>query len=273
MFADAFGADVPDPHYDLDGDGNVGFGDFFMFADAFGSAKRIIGQDLSALEGRLELDAESTDVGVRLDLSTQALMLRGYAAVVEYDPEAFLLVEVTDAQSVLRGAEYPSLLLQEEAEGQVLLVGSSTGGQKAAAGLLARLHFEPVNPQAEGLFRIREALGRDADGKLGQLLELGQVNARFVPGAFALQPNFPNPFNPSTTIRYQLAEDGPVRLEVFDILGQKVRTLVADLQTAGFHRVVWDSRDDAQRQVAAGVYFSRLQAGEFTQVRKLLLLK
>ena len=273
MFADAFGADVPDPHYDLDGDGNVGFGDFFMFADAFGSAKRIIGQDLSALEGRLELDAESTDVGVRLDLSTQALMLRGYAAVVEYDPEAFLLVEVTDAQSVLRGAEYPSLLLQEEAEGQVLLVGSSTGGQKAAAGLLARLHFEPVNPQAEGLFRIREALGRDADGKLGQLLELGQVNARFVPGAFALQPNFPNPFNPSTTIRYQLAEDGPVRLEVFDILGQKVRTLVADLQTAGFHRVVWDSRDDAQRQVAAGVYFYRLQAGEFTQVRKLLLLK
>jgi hypothetical protein len=130
-----------------------------------------------------------------------------------------------------------------------------------------------VNPQAEGLFRIREAFGRDAEGKLGQLLELGQVNARFGPGAFALQPNFPNPFNPSTTIRYQLAGDGPVRLEVFDILGQKVRTLVADLQTAGFHRVVWDSRDDAQRQVAAGVYFSRLQAGEFTQVRKLLLLK
>jgi hypothetical protein len=274
MFADAFGADVADLDYDLDGDGNVGLGDFFVFADAFGSsAKRIIGKDLLALEGRLELDAESTDVGVRLDLSTQALMLRGYAAVVEYDPEAFLLVEVTDAQSVLRGAEDPSLLLQEEAEGQVLLVGSSTGGQKAAAGLLARLHFQPVNPQAEGLFRIREALGRDADGKLGQLLELGQVNARFVPGAYALQPNFPNPFNPSTTLRYQLAEDGPVRLEVFDILGQKVRTLVADLQTAGFHRVVWDSRDDAQRQVAAGVYFSRLQAGEFTQVRKLLLLK
>ena len=274
MFADAFGADVVDLDYDLDGDGNVGLGDFFVFADAYGSsAKRIIGPDLLALEGRLELDAESTDVGVRLDLSTQALMLRGYAAVVEYDPEAFLLVEVTDAQSVLRGAEDPSLLLQEEAEGQVLLVGSSTGGQKAAAGLLARLHFEPVNPQAEGLFRIREAFGRDAEGKLGQLLELGQVNARFGPGAFALQPNFPNPFNPSTTIRYQLAGDGPVRLEVFDILGQKVRTLVADLQTAGFHRVVWDSRDDAQRQVAAGVYFSRLQAGEFTQVRKLLLLK
>ena len=61
--------------------------------------------------------------------------------------------------------------------------------------------------------------------------------------------------------------------DVFDILGQKVRTLVADMQTAGFHQVVWDSRDDAQRQVAAGVYFYRLQAGEFTQVRKLLLLK
>ena len=88
-----------------------------------------------------------------------------------------------------------------------------------------------------------------------------------------MQPNFPNPFNPATTIPYQLAVDAPVRLEVFDILGQKIKTLVAENQPAGFHRAVWDSRDDGGRPVAAGVYFYRLQAGDFNRVSKLLLLK
>ena len=94
-----------------------------------------------------------------------------------------------------------------------------------------------------------------------------------MPQTFALQPNFPNPFNPSTTIRYQLPSAAPVRLELYDVLGQKVRTLVEDQGVAGVHRVVWDGRDSAGRAVAGGVYFYRLQAGEFSQVRKLLLLK
>ena len=65
----------------------------------------------------------------------------------------------------------------------------------------------------------------------------------------------------------------PVRLEFYDVLGQKVRTLVDDVVPAGFHHVVWDSRNDAGKQVAAGVYFYRLRAGDFNQVRKLLLVK
>jgi flagellar hook assembly protein FlgD len=64
-----------------------------------------------------------------------------------------------------------------------------------------------------------------------------------------------------------------VRLEVYDVLGQKVRTLVQGNAEPGFHRATWDSRDEGGRAVAGGVYFCRLQAGEFTQVRKLLLLK
>ena len=124
-----------------------------------------------------------------------------------------------------------------------------------------------------GGFRIPEARARTAAGDFGQVVDLDQLAARQAPAAFALQPNFPNPFNPATTIPYQLAVDAPVRLEVFDILGQKIKTLVAEKQPAGFHRAVWDSRDDGGRPVAAGVYFYRLQAGDFNRVSKLLLLK
>ena len=94
-----------------------------------------------------------------------------------------------------------------------------------------------------------------------------------MPQVFSLAPNYPNPFNPSTTIRYQLPLDTQVSLEIYDVLGQKVRTLVSELKPAGHYLVSWDSRDDRNRHVAAGVYFYRLSAGDFSQVRKLLLLK
>ena len=91
--------------------------------------------------------------------------------------------------------------------------------------------------------------------------------------ATALHPNHPNPFNPSTTIRYELAAAGDVRLRVFDAAGRLVRTLVDAREGAGAHDVVFDGRDDAGRPMASGVYFYRLDAGSATQTRKMVLLK
>ena len=103
--------------------------------------------------------------------------------------------------------------------------------------------------------------------------KLRDAEVRGIPQAYALDANYPNPFNPSTTIGYQLPMAAQVRLEIYDLMGQRVKTLVQDVEPAGYHRMMWDSLDDAGRPVAAGVYFYRLQAGEFTQARKLLLLK
>jgi DNA-binding NtrC family response regulator len=85
--------------------------------------------------------------------------------------------------------------------------------------------------------------------------------------------NYPNPFNPSTTIRYALPEASKVSLVVYNLLGQQVRTLVSGSQSAGYHSVVWDGRDAAGRMAATGVYIYRLQAGGFVQVRKMLFAK
>jgi hypothetical protein len=91
--------------------------------------------------------------------------------------------------------------------------------------------------------------------------------------ATTLHANHPNPFNPTTTIRYELAAAGNVRLRVFDAAGRLVRTLVDTSEGAGAHDVTFDGRDDNGRPVASGVYFYRLDAGTTTQTRKMVLLK
>ncbi len=97
-----------------------------------------------------------------------------------------------------------------------------------------------------------------------------------LPKAYSLGQNSPNPFNPSTTISYELPESaGAVRvvLDVYNIRGQKVVTLVDELKDAGRYTVNWDGSDAGGRRVSSGVYFYRMRAGEFSTVRKMVILK
>ena len=94
-----------------------------------------------------------------------------------------------------------------------------------------------------------------------------------VPPPFTLRPNYPNPFNPTTEIRFDLSRPGPVRLAVYDLLGREVRTLVDGFRAAGAHAVVWDGRSDAGETVASGVYLYRMEAGGFTESRMMVLMK
>ncbi|MBT4503537.1 MAG: T9SS type A sorting domain-containing protein, partial [Gemmatimonadetes bacterium] len=94
-----------------------------------------------------------------------------------------------------------------------------------------------------------------------------------VPSAFALYPNHPNPFNPETTIGYDVAEKGSVRLRVYDVAGQVVRELIDSVQPAGSYRVVWDGRDKDGAQVANGVYLYELTAGDYRAIRKMTMMK
>ena len=94
-----------------------------------------------------------------------------------------------------------------------------------------------------------------------------------LPKSFALLPNYPNPFNPETYIEYTLPADCQVTLAVYNILGQKVRTLINEHQSAGIKSVRWDGKDDSGNQVSAGVYFYSIKADNFTQTKKMVLLK
>jgi pimeloyl-ACP methyl ester carboxylesterase len=88
-----------------------------------------------------------------------------------------------------------------------------------------------------------------------------------------LHQNVPNPFNPSTTIRFALPDDRHVRLSVYDVTGRRIATLVDGLMTSGEKRIEWNGRDDAGSEASSGVYFYRLVAGERVSVRKMVLIR
>ncbi|MCC7431559.1 SBBP repeat-containing protein, partial [bacterium] len=90
---------------------------------------------------------------------------------------------------------------------------------------------------------------------------------------FQLEQNFPNPFNPNTTISYTLAKTNNVKLEVYNTNGELVRTLVSEKQNAGSHTSNWNGKDERGNTVSSGVYFYRLATGSFTQTNKMVLLK
>ena len=123
--------------------------------------------------------------------------------------------------------------------------------------------------------------GRDAAGAWGNATgqtflvngdQLTGVDGT-LPRVFALQGAVPNPFNPTTTIRYALPRASRVALVIYDVRGTKVRTLAAGRQEAGYRSVVWDGKGERGTAVPSGVYFYRLTAGDFRATRKAVLLK
>jgi hypothetical protein len=107
----------------------------------------------------------------------------------------------------------------------------------------------------------------DAGYALGVGDELG------VPDVFALHQNYPNPFNPVTTIRFDIPQESHVRMDVYNVMGQRVRTLMNGTMQPGFHAVRWDGTNDMGKPLASGMYIYRIQSSKFTSVKKLVLMK
>ncbi|MFQ5652940.1 MAG: T9SS type A sorting domain-containing protein, partial [bacterium] len=94
-----------------------------------------------------------------------------------------------------------------------------------------------------------------------------------LPKRFTLEQNYPNPFNPETSIQYSIPKAADVKLTIFNVLGQRVATLVNKQQVAGNYLVQWNGQNDAGRPVASGIYVYRISAGDFVQTKKMLFLK
>ena len=94
-----------------------------------------------------------------------------------------------------------------------------------------------------------------------------------LPNQFQLHANFPNPFNPTTSIKYDLPKDALVSLMIFDITGREIRHLVNETQNAGFKAIMWDGTNNYGHQVGTGMYLYQIKAGAFVQTRKMILMK
>jgi hypothetical protein len=93
------------------------------------------------------------------------------------------------------------------------------------------------------------------------------------PVSYVLHPSQPNPFNPSTQIRYELPQGDRVRLSIYDVTGRELRVLVDEVKEAGTHTASWDGTDRNGQALASGVYFYRLEAGDFSRTHRMTLLK
>ena len=202
--------------------------------------------------------------------------LAGYEFNVHYDPNALRLIPggVSDG-GIFAGNPHGAVFESRCREGELAVIGARIGKSWSAQedAVLARLRFKIL--EEGGIESIRQGKGvlltsayqRQEVRWKRSLAEL------LLPARPDLEQNYPNPFNPSTAIPFALPRSGAVQLEIYDILGQKIRTLASGRTGAGYYTMVWNGRDDFGRQAAAGVYFYLLQTGDFRQTRKMTLIK
>ena len=149
-------------------------------------------------------------------------------------------------------------------------IAMASGEAILHGGQILTIEAEVLQTSENINFTVRNILLNDIQISKVTSVGGGQIK---IPDNYALFQNYPNPFNPSTTIEYQLPNNGFVDLKIYDITGREIFTLVSDLQDAGTHRIMWNATDHNGVRVASGVYFYRIIAGNFTQIKKMVLLK
>ena len=275
---------------DLNDDTVVNFDDFILFFGSYGKEATgpagkslvtpVLGVNESA-EFLLRLGSDRVVAGETMfvDVSlanVQALM--GYGFVLHYDAEKFEFVEaVPAAEDLLKstGGETPLFRGWSDEAGQVRVMNAIWNGSEVSGdGDVVRLVFRVLRDfEDNARFEIADGLVFDPS-QLANPLAGGVLDIQTTPTEFALLQNFPNPFNPETTIGYELAESADVTLQIYNVVGQVVRTLmVSEPQLVGRYQVRWDGMDDRGVPVSSGIYFYQISAGKFQDVRKLMLLK
>jgi hypothetical protein len=164
-------------------------------------------------------------------------------------------------------------LLRSEDGENYEAVGEFVPGAGTTEELLSYTFDDAELPQSEIVFYVLEQIDLDGSVQLSNPIEV-LLGARFqdIPQEFGVN-SYPNPFNPSTTVSYDLPSAEQVTIVIYDVLGQEIRRLVDDQKAAGRYNIRWDARDNSGRSVGSGVYIAKIEAGAFSQSQKMLLLK
>ena len=289
IFADNFGLSAADenfePAFDLapSASPKIDFDDFFVFADNFGRGIEAAGKVVPMMAGlnadaRLYLDAgaELPRVGedVVIDVSVADFVeLKAYGLNVQFDAEKLEFVKAVVENNLLGEGELAAPRVITKTDGEVAI--AAYGDDVVSEGDLGLSLVFRTKTEIENTFvEVTESEVRDGNFAVNGISLPAPVQIQTRPEAFALANNYPNPFNPATTIKYALPEASNVKLEIYNVVGQVVRTLVADHQNAGRYVVQWDATNESGHSLSSGIYFYRLQAGEeFLEVKKMLLLK
>ncbi len=221
---------------------------------------------------------QSEDGLMRLRMTVaDAQNLKGYGFMLQYDEAKYEFVEAKQVQEGMMGSTdgHSGLFVSSNKNPGEIIVGSMKvdGSGADGAGELVEFVFRTEDTPLQTDFQILDGILVDLSNNVDQMhnIQIGRLDA--VPEDFSLAQNVPNPFNPATTISYEVPESGSVKLVVYNLLGQQVRTLVNDNIEAGFHTIVWDGADEFGRQVASGIYIYRMNSGDFKATKRMMFLK
>ncbi|MEW6750075.1 MAG: FlgD immunoglobulin-like domain containing protein [Candidatus Latescibacterota bacterium] len=283
----AWGTDDTKPSFrqaDINNDDAVGAPDLTVTTSNFGNSEGFGAPPVfrPVVTGPVELLLEpegrvGEDGLAEVALRARGLQdLAGYEVSLGYDPGA-LAPEAEGVQpgDVFAGNPQGAVFGSSAPAGELRLLGARIGKEWSAGGegVLARLRFRLLHPDGLASLVPAQAVLLTSRYASAPVRWQSAVQTAFLPARPALEPNFPNPFNPGTNLRFAVPAPGPVQLAVYDVLGQKVRTLVRGPVAAGRHARVWDGRDESGHAVASGVYIALLEAGGVRQTRRLTLIR
>jgi hypothetical protein len=252
-------------NYDLNKDGSVGLGDLVILGSKWNTAGKVAAKSAPMPGVALDLTANRNEATNMMFVNVNAKDVTGINGV------AFSLKYDTN--------------LYEFAKDSVAGLGTISLANENTAGVID-IASVYVNEQFGGTITLGfKAKGRTSDmnvtmtntevslnGTIGSVNDL-KVVLKAIPKVFALSQNFPNPFNPTTTIEYQIPTAGNVSLVIYNLAGQKVRTLVNETKAPSYYKVIWDGRNESGSTVATGTYFYKLVSGNYSKIVKMTLIK
>lgn len=259
-------------------------GDGITYLDV-GDALAILSESLKGLLPKVLVYKTSGSATVRMgsfiyesdDIITLPILIEGRDDVfasgfeIRYNSQVLTALAATSSMP----SSYLATNLNEPGTAKISLI--NTHGLVNSQGEIIKLKFKVNGKQDDNPeLNIKQARLFDRQAqRIEANVNMDQETITAVPKAYQLHQNYPNPFNPTTSIRYSLPEASEIKLTVYNMAGQEIKTLATGKVAAGSHSVVWDGRDNAENAVPSGVYFYKLSAEsqQWQSIKKMILIK
>jgi hypothetical protein len=267
-------------------DGHIQFEDLAIFSIGYGktAVHQLLKENTTPVIFSLQPSSQSTEgkVAVPITISGSDMDVRALSIALTYPSSS--LEYIGYEKSGEMNHEY--CFMAAKAKDNIVTLDAAVIGTEhdglSKGGIFANVIFKRRTIAKNYNINIQTAKARDNNNHDIQIL-IGSKEMLMsdVPTTFALAQNYPNPFNPSTVISYELSAVSYVKLNVYDILGREVATLVSEQQDAGYYRVEWNGKNTQQQSVSSGIYFYQIRAVDpastsgrsFVNIKKMLLLK
>ena len=261
---------------DVDDDGSITAGDAILILRMAAGlidppTKRMVGQPISLLPVDMQLrEADSSSDGSYALVLTLDRMdgIAGGDLELRYDSHLKLSEDIR-----LKGLSPGASSIVNQEDGRIRLSFIDPNGYNENSPLTLHIPFTGGKPDTPITLRLQGRL-YDRRGTLAGSVHFQQEAPLTLPTIFVLHPNYPNPFNASTSLRYELPRAGHVVLHIYSLTGQLVKTLVDRSATTGYHEVEWNGKDEQGKEVGSGIYISRLSLDNgIKATRRMVLLK